>query len=267
MCIGKQSVQITYLETLTNHEYRLMFLYLRECAPRAHTAATISAPRHTRGINPYASTWSQASTPELLKSSSSFKKNISLSYNRFHLHFTEILTAFPMVVTAKSSGVTINSYVPLSDLCNRRIFIIVDWLSVILKMNRSWASLATWIVPPLLYLATLREGSEGESEVKSTSTWSRGEPSRVYVHWRVMLSFSTGYNGFEGVEIKDGACSMRRKENKIVFGKVRLTMWSISEVLEKERERHSYKVYWFSIEGHDMLIIPNSDKPYGLNTP
>ena len=34
-------------------------------------------------------------------------------------------------------------------------------------------------------------------------------------------------------------------------------MWSTFEVLEKERERHSYKVYWFSIEGHDMLIIPN----------
>ena len=47
-------------------------------------------------------------------------------------------------------------------------------------------------------------------------------------------------------------------------------MWATSEVLEKrekERERHSYKVNWFSIEGHDMLIIPNSDKPYGLNTP
>ena len=219
MCIGKQSVQIINLETLTNHEYRLMFLCLRECAPRAHTAATISALRHTRGINPYASTWSQASTPELLKISLSFKKHISLSYNRFHLHFTEIFTVFLMVVAAKSSGVTVNSYVPLSDLCERRIFIIVDWLSVILKMNRSWTSLAIWIVPPLLYLATLRAGSEGESEVKSTSTWSRETPSRVYVHWRVMLSFSTGYNGLEGVEIKDGACSMRKKKTKSFFRK------------------------------------------------
>ena len=130
-----------------------------------------------------------------------------------YLHFIEILTEFLMVVAAKSSGVTVNSYVPLSDLCEWRIVIIVCEISVILKTNRSWTSLATWTVPPLLYLATLRARSEGESEVKSTSTWSRGEPSRVYVHWRVMLSFSTGYSGLEGVEIKDGACSLR-KNNK-----------------------------------------------------
>ena len=90
MCIGKQSVQITYLETLTNHEYRLMFLYLRECAPRAHTAATISAPRHTRGINPYASTWSQASTPELLKSSSSFKSKLQSFPLTFHWNLDSV---------------------------------------------------------------------------------------------------------------------------------------------------------------------------------
>ena len=171
-----------------------------------------------------------------------------------------------MVVAAKSSGTTTNSYVPLSDLCERRI-VIVDLLSVTLKTNRSWKSLATWVVSPLLYLATLRAESEGESGMKINSTWSRGEPPRVYVHWRVMLSFSTGYNGLEGVEIKDCACSLWKKENKIVFEKVRSTMWSTSEVLQKERERHSYKVYWFSIEGHDMLIIPNYDKIYGLNTP
>ena len=161
-----------------------------------------------------------------------------------------------MVVAAKSSGLIINSYFPLSDRCERRI-VIVDWLSVKLKTNRSWTLLATCVVLPLLYLATLCAESEGESEVKSTSTWSRGAPSRSYVHWRVMLSFSTGYNGLEGVEIKDAACSLRKKENKIVFEKVRSTMWSTTEVLDKERERHSYKVYWFSIEGHDMLIIPN----------
>ena len=130
-----------------------------------------------------------------------------------YLHFIEILTEFLMVVAAKSSGVTVNSYVPRSDLCEWRIVIIVCEISVIFKINRSWTSLATWTVPPLLYLATLRAGSEGESEVKSTSIWSKGEPSRVYVHWRVMLSFSTGYSGLEGVEIKDGACSLR-KNNK-----------------------------------------------------
>ena len=171
-----------------------------------------------------------------------------------YLHFTEILTSSLIEVAAKASGTTINSYVPLSDLCERRI-VIVDLLSVKLKMNRSWKSLTTWVVPPLLYFATLRAESEGESKI--TSTWSRGKPPRVYVHRRVMLSFSTRCNGLEGVEMKDCACSLWKKENKIVFEKVRLTMWSTSEVLEKERERHSYKVYWFSIEGHDMLIIPN----------
>ena len=80
-----------------------------------------------------------------------------------------------------------------------------------------------------------------------------------------MFSFSTRYNGLEGVEIKDGACSLWKKKN-IIFEKVRLTRLFTSEVLEKERERHSYKVYWFSIDGHDMLIISNYDKPYGINT-
>ena len=130
-----------------------------------------------------------------------------------YLHFTEILTLSLMVIAAKSSGLTINSYVPLSDLWERRI-VIVDWLSVRLTTNRSWRLLATWVVPPLLYLATLCAESEGESGVKITSTSSRGEPSRVYVHWKVMLSFSTEYNGLEGVEWKDGACSLR-KNNKI----------------------------------------------------
>ena len=135
-----------------------------------------------------------------------------------YLHFTDILTSSLMVVAAKSSGLTIKSYVPLSDLCERKI-VIVDWLSVKLYTNRSWSWLATCVVLPLLYLATLRAESEGESEVKSTSTWSRRAPSRVYVHWRVMLSFSTGYNGLEGVEIKDGACSLRKKETKLFLRK------------------------------------------------
>ena len=56
-----------------------------------------------------------------------------------------------------------------------------------------------------------------------------------------MLSFSTGYNALEGVEKKDGACSLQKNKN-IIFGKVRLTKWSTFEVLEKEKERHSYKV-------------------------
>ena len=64
----------------------------------------------------------------------------------------------------------------------------------------------------------------------------------MYVHLRVMLSFSAGYNGLEGVERKDGACSLRKKKN-IVFEKVRLTRWSTSKGLEKEKERHSCKVY------------------------
>ena len=130
-----------------------------------------------------------------------------------YLHFIEILTTLQMGAWFRTSGLTLNSYVPLSDLCEWRI-VIVDWLSVKLKTNRSWISLATWVVPPLLYLATLSTESERESGVKSTSTSSKGEPSRVYVHWRVMLSFSTGYNGLEGVERKDGACSLR-KNNKI----------------------------------------------------
>ena len=130
-----------------------------------------------------------------------------------YLHSTEILTSSLMGDASKLSGVTVNSYVPLSNLCDRRI-VIVDWLSVKLKTNRPWTSLATTVVPPLLYLATLRAVSEGKSAVKITCTWSRGEPSRVYVHWRVMLSFSTGYNGLEGVEIKDGACSMRKQKTK-----------------------------------------------------
>ena len=141
------------------------------------------------------------------------KKSIREIRKTMYLHFTEILTLSLMVIAAKSSGLTVNSYVPLSDLCERRI-VIVDWLSVKLKTNRSWTLLATWVVPPLLYLATLCAESEGESEVKITPTSSRGEPSRVYVHWRVMLSFSTGYNGLEGVEIKDGACSLRKKKTK-----------------------------------------------------
>ena len=141
------------------------------------------------------------------------KKSIREIRKTMYLHFTEILTLSLMVIAAKSSGLTVNSYVPLSDLCERRI-VIVDWLSVKLKTNRSWISLATWVVPPLLYLATLFAESEGESEVKITSTSSRWEPSRVYVHWRVMLSFSTGYNELEGVEIKDGACSLRKKKTK-----------------------------------------------------
>ena len=118
-----------------------------------------------------------------------------------------------MGVVCKSSGLTVNLYVPLSDLCERKI-VIDDWLSVKLKTNRSWTWLATWVVPPLLYLATIRAEGEGESGVKITSTWSRGVPSRVYVHRRVMLSFSTGYNGLEGVEIKDGACSLRKNKKK-----------------------------------------------------
>ena len=47
-----------------------------------------------------------------------------------------------------------------------------------------------------------------------------------------MLSFSTGYNGLEGVEIKDGACSLRKKKKHCVD---RLTRWSTSKVLEKEK--------------------------------
>ena len=128
-----------------------------------------------------------------------------------YLQFTEILTSLSMEAWFRTSGLTLNSYVPLSDLCERRI-VIVDWLSVKLKTNRSWTSLATWVVPPLLYLAILSTESERESGLKITSTSSKGEPSRVYVHWRVMLSFSTGYNGLEGVEMKDGACSLRKKE-------------------------------------------------------
>ena len=168
-----------------------------------------------------------------------------------YLHFTEILTLSLMVIAAKSSGLTVNSYVPLSDLCERRI-VIVDWLSVKLKTNRSWTLLATWVVPPLLYLATLCAESEGESKVKITSTSSRGEPSRVYVHWRVMLSFSTGYNGLGGVEIKDAACSLRKKKqncfwesqiNNVVY------LWSLGErkgaslqqglLIQHRRARHA----------------------------
>ena len=186
-----------------------------------------------KGKNPCASTWSKASILKLLKSSSYFKKLISVSENHFHLHFTEILTSSLMEAKFTLSGVTLNSYFPLSDLWEWWI-ITVDWLSVKWKTNRSWKSLATWVVPPLLYLATLCAESEGESGVKITSTWSRGEPSRVYVHWRVMLSFSTGYNGLEGVEIKDGACSLQKRKN-IVYEKVRLTKWSTSKVLEKEK--------------------------------
>ena len=155
-----------------------------------------------------------------------------------YLHFTETLTTLSMEASFRTSGLTLNSYVPLSDLCERRI-VIVDWLSVKSKTNRSWTSLATWVVPPLLCLATLI--ADSNSGVKITSTWSRGEPSRVYVHWRVMLSFSTGYNGLEGVEIKDGACSLQKKKN-IIFEKVRLTRLSTFEALEKEKEGHSYKV-------------------------
>ena len=155
-----------------------------------------------------------------------------------------------MVVAAKSSGLTIKSYVPLSDLCERKI-VIVDWLSVKLYTNRSWTWLATCVVLPLLYLATLCAESEGESEVKSTSTWSRA-PSRVYVHWRVMLSFSTGYNGLGGVEIKDAACSLRKKKqncfwesqiNNVVY------LWSLGErkgaslqqglLIQHRRARHA----------------------------
>ena len=160
-----------------------------------------------------------------------------------------------MEVASKSSGRTVNSYVPLSDLRERRI-VIVDWLSVKLKTNRSRTLLATWVVPPLLYLATICAKSEGESGVKITSTSFRRVPSRAYVHWRVMLSFSTGYNGLEGVEIKDGACSLRKKK-KIIFEKVQLTRWSASEVKEKERKHHSYKFYWLSMGGHNMWIISN----------
>ena len=49
-----------------------------------------------------------------------------------------------------------------------------------------------------------------------------------------MLSFSAGYNGLEGVEIKDGACSLRKKKKHCVE-KDRLTRWSTSNVLEKEK--------------------------------
>ena len=141
------------------------------------------------------------------------KKSIREIRKTMYLHFTEILTLSSMVIAAKSLGTTVNLYVPLSNLWERRI-VIVDWLSVKLKTNRSWTLLATWVVPPLLYLATLCAESEGESGLKITSMLSRGEPSRVYVHWRVMLSFSTGYNGLEGVEIKDDACSLRKKKTK-----------------------------------------------------
>ena len=34
-----------------------------------------------------------------------------------------------------------------------------------------------------------------------------------------MLSFSIGYNGLEGVEIKDGACSLPKKKKEIIFEK------------------------------------------------
>ena len=42
--------------------------------------------------------------------------------------------------------------------------------------------------------------------------------------------------------MKDGACSLRKKK-KITFEKVQLTRWAASEVKEKERKHHSYKVY------------------------
>ena len=134
---------------------------------------------------------------------------------RFHLHFTEILTLSLIGSKFTSSGLTVNSYVPLSNLCER-IIVIVDWLSVKLKKNRSWKSFGTWIVPPLLYLATLFKENERKSGVKIISTSSRGVPPRVYVHWRVMLSFSSTSDGLEGVEIKDAACSFRNnKKNSL----------------------------------------------------
>ena len=133
-----------------------------------------------------------------------------------HLHFTETLTMSVMGAWFRTSGLTLNSYVPESDLWERRI-VIIDRLSVKLKKNRSWTSVATWVVPPFLYLATLSAESEGESLVKITCTSSRGAPSRVYVHLRVMLSFSAGYNGLEGVERKDGACSLRKKEKHNLY--------------------------------------------------
>ena len=149
----------------------------------------------------------------------------------------------------RTSRLTLNPYVPLSDLCEWRI-VIVDWLSVKLKTNRSWTSLATWVVPPLLYLATLT--AESNSGVKITPTWSRGEPSRVYVHWRVMLSFSTGYNGLEGVEMKDGACSLRKKEEtSFVSKEVRLLSGATSKFLDKQMILHPSTVNW--LEQQDIL--------------
>ena len=43
--------------------------------------------------------------------------------------------------------------------------------------------------------------------------------------------------------MKDGACSLQKKKNiNIIFEKVRLTRLSTFEALEKEKERHYYKV-------------------------
>ena len=166
-----------------------------------------------------------------------------------YLQFTEILTSLSMEAWFRTSGLTLNSYVPLSDLCERRI-VIVDWLSVKSKTNRSWTSLATWVVPPLLYLASLN--AESNSGVKITSIWSRGEPSRVYVHWRVMLSFSTGYNGLEGVEMKDGACSLRKKkETSFASKEVRLLSGYTSKFLDKRMILHPSTVNW--LEQQDVL--------------
>ena len=267
MCIGKQSVQITYLETLTNHEYRLMFLYLRECAPRAHTAATISAPRHTRGINPYASTWSQASTPELLKSSSSFKKKYKSKLQSFPLTFHWNLDSVPNGSYGKVVG-SHNQFIRSTVWSLQPKDFHNCWLIICYIKNESILGITCHLncassLIPRNSSCRKRGGIRGEKyfyliQRRTIKSVCPLKGDVVIFHW-IQWTWRSRNKGW--------CLLFAKKENKIVFEKVRLTMWSTSEVLEKERERHSYKVYWFSIEGHDMLIIPNSDKPYGLNTP
>ena len=84
-------------------------------------------------------------------------------------------------------------------------------------------------MPLLLYLATLCAENVGESGVKITSTSSRGVPSRVYARYRVMLSFSTEYNGFEGVDMTDGVCSLKRNKTSFVSKEDRLLSGATSK--------------------------------------
>ena len=65
--------------------------------------------------------------------------------------------------------------------------------------------------------------------MKITSTSSRGVPSRVYVRQRVMLSFSTRYNGFEGVDTTDGVCSLERNKTSFVSKEDRLLSGATSK--------------------------------------